>query len=78
MAQQKILEGVSEVADDASRTARALFAQVADDRKTLLSTPGATVTAIQLFERLPEHPVIMSDRKRDRLYCYANYLRILD
>lgn len=52
------LLGVTEIADDATRTARALFARVNTDRGTLLATPGATVTAIQLFERLPAHPVI--------------------
>jgi hypothetical protein len=27
-------------------------------RSTAKATPGATVTAIQLFEQLPEHPII--------------------
>lgn len=52
------LIGVSAIADDATRTAGALYARVSDDRKALITMPGATVTAIQLFERLPEHPVI--------------------
>jgi len=52
------LEGVAEIADDATRTARELYAQVSVDRRTLLAAPGATVTAIQLFEQLPEHPII--------------------
>ena len=52
------LDGVSEIADDATQTARGLYARVSEDRRTLLTTPGATVTAIQLFEQLPEHPVI--------------------
>jgi Fic family protein len=70
--------------------------------------PGATVTSLQLFERLTAHPVIsmplvtrllsttkptagkaievlvaagilaeLGERKRDRLYRYENYLRIL-
>ncbi len=103
------LDGVTEVADDATRTARSLFARVSEDRKTLLATPGATVTAIQLFEQLPEHPVVtmplvtrllatskptagkaiellitagilaeVGERKRDRLYRYQNYLKLLD
>jgi len=103
------LDGVYEIADDATRTARSLFARVSEDRETLLATPGATVTAIQLFEQLPEHPVItmplvtrllsitkptagkaidvllkagilaeVGERKRDRLYRYGQYLRILD
>jgi Fic family protein len=103
------LIGVAEIAEDASRTARALYARVSEDRKTLLATPGATITAIQLFEQLPEHPVVtmplvtrlvstskptagkaidvlikagilaeVGDRKRDRLYRYDGYLRLLD
>src|SRR5690606_2604667 len=50
------LDGVSEIADDATQRARALFGRVGDDRRALLETQGATVTAIQLFELLPEHP----------------------
>jgi len=52
------LIGVAEIADDATRTARALYARVSEDRQVLLKTSGATVTAIQLFERLPEHPIV--------------------
>jgi Fic family protein len=51
------LVGVCEIADDATRTASALYARVGEDRRILLGTAGATVTAIQLFELLPEHPV---------------------
>ena len=103
------LDGVAEIADDATRTARDLYARVNEDRKTLLGTPGATVTAIQLFEKLPEHPVVtmplvtrllattkptagkaielliaagilaeVGERKRDRLYRYQNYLKLLE
>jgi Fic family protein len=103
------LIGVAEIAEDAARTASALYARVSEDRKTLLATPGATITAMQLFEQLPEHPVVtmplvtrlvstskptagkvidvlikagilaeVGDRKRDRLYRYDGYLRLLD
>lgn len=103
------LAGVSQIADDATRTARALYARVNADREALIGTPGVTVTAIQLFERLPVHPVItmprvtqllstskptagkaidvlikagilveVGDRKRDRLYRYGPYLRLLE
>lgn len=103
------LVGVAEIADDATRTARALYARVSEDRQGLLKTPGATVTAIQLFELLPEHPIVtmpsvtrllsiskptagkaidvlieagilaeVGERKRDRLYRYEGYLRLLD
>lgn len=103
------LDGVAEIADDATRTARGLYSRVAEDRRKLIGTPGATVTAIQLFEQLPEHPVVtmplvtrvlattkptagkaiellitagilaeVGERKRDRLYRYQNYLKLLD
>jgi Fic family protein len=52
------LVGVAEIAVDATRTARALYARVSEDRHLLLKTTGATVTAIQLFEQLPEHPIV--------------------
>ncbi|MEZ5598627.1 MAG: Fic family protein [Pseudomonadales bacterium] len=52
------LVGVAGIADDATRTARGLYSRVAEDRRKLLATPGATVTAIQLFELLPAHPVV--------------------
>ena len=52
------LAGVSQIADDAARTARGLYVRVNQDRQQLLATPGVTVTAIQLIERLPERPVI--------------------
>ena len=103
------LVGVAEIAEDATRTARVLYARVSEDRQLLLKTPGATVTAIQLFELLPEHPIVtmpsvtrlltiskptagkaidvlikagilaeVGERKRDRLYRYEGYLRLLD
>lgn len=103
------LDGVAEIADDATRTARTLYAQVSADRQALLATPGVTVTAIQLFEQLPRNPVVtmplvtrmlsiskptagkaidvlvkagilaeVGERKRDRLYRYERYLRLLD
>jgi Fic family protein len=52
------LTGAREIADDATQRARALYSRVSEDRHKLLASFGVTVTAIQLFERLPEHPVI--------------------
>ena len=103
------LVGVAEIAEDATKTASALYSRVNQDRKLLLNSTGTTVTSIQLFELLPLHPVIsmpvvtellgttkptagkaintlvstrilteIGTRKRDRLYRYENYLRILD
>ena len=103
------LDGVQVIANDAADTATALFKQVDRDRQALLSNKSVTVTAIQLFETLPEHPVIsmplvtrllstskptagkainllveqgilkeIGDRKRDRIYKYDKYVRILE
>ncbi|WP_405226881.1 Fic family protein [Lentisalinibacter sediminis] len=103
------LTGVSEIADDVTRTTRALYARVTEDRQTLLAMPEATVSSVRLFELLPEHPVItmplvtdllsttkptagkaidvlseagilseIGERKRDRLYRYDGYLRLLE
>ena len=103
------LSGITLVADDATQRARNLYSRVSEDRQKLLATTAVTVTAIQLFERLPEHPVVtmplvtrllstskptagkaidvllqagilaeVGERKRDRLYQYAGYLRLLD
>lgn len=52
------LDGVQSVASDAASTASQLFRRVSRDRKTLLGKGNVTVSAIQLFELLPEHPVI--------------------
>lgn len=52
------LEGVEQVATSAAATARALNRQVSNDRKTLISAESTTVSAIQLFEALPKHPVV--------------------
>jgi Fic family protein len=52
------LEGIKKVATNAAATASALNRQVNNDRKILLSAKSITVSAIQLFELLPEHPVI--------------------
>ena len=56
------LHGVAEVAANATETASALNRQVADDRKALLAYDAATVSAIQLFELLPDHPVVSMPR----------------
>lgn len=52
------LTGIQEIAGNATSTARALYRQVTTDRQRLLVATGATLSAIQLFELLPEHPVI--------------------
>ena len=52
------LEGVTKVATDAADTASLLHKQVNQDRQVLHNRKDVTVPAIQLFERLPENPVI--------------------
>jgi len=52
------LEGTKQVTTTAAATASALNRQVNNDRKILLSAESITVSAIQLFEALPKHPVI--------------------
>lgn len=52
------LDGVATVAEEAVDTATTLFRLVTDDRARLLGSGGATVTALQLFERLPSHPIV--------------------
>ncbi len=52
------LTGVKEIADDAATTASKLHQQVSADRKTILASETVTVSAIQLFELLPKHPVV--------------------
>ena len=52
------LNGVKVVADDSVDTAKRLHKLISDDRAALVSERSVTVTAIQLFEKLPEHPVI--------------------
>lgn len=52
------LAGVAETSADAVSTASALHRRVGEDRSRLLAQEGVTLTAVQLFERLPEHPVL--------------------
>lgn len=52
------LNGVCEISDDAVNSATELHRLISNDRATLLSKDSVTVTAIQLFEKLPESPVI--------------------
>ena len=52
------LEGVASVARDACQTASDLHALLGQDRRKLLATARATVSALRLFELLPSHPVV--------------------
>jgi len=52
------LEGVAVVADEAVSATRDLFALVAADRARVLAARAASVSAVRLFELLPEHPIV--------------------
>jgi Fic family protein len=103
------LECVRESADDAVDAAGRLHKLLGGDRRRVLDHGTATVTAIRLLDRLPEHPVVTlkraielletskptaakaidtlvragvleetTGRKRDRVYAYREYVRILE
>ncbi len=52
------LDCVREAADDGVEAAQRLFAVLGRDRRSVVSSPAATVTAIRLYDLLPEHPVV--------------------
>lgn len=52
------LEGVRTIAREATESATALFARIAEDRRRLLTAESASLSAVQLFEMLPEHPLL--------------------
>lgn len=52
------LDGVATIADEAVATATELVACVAADRERVLAHDGMTLPAVQLFERLPRHPIV--------------------
>ena len=52
------LECVVESADDGVDTARKLFTLVGRDRRMVVDQKTTTVTALRLFEMLPNHPII--------------------
>ena len=52
------LRCVRSAADDGVSVATQISALVSDDRKRLARFEGATLAAVQLFDMLPEHPVV--------------------
>ena len=52
------LEGVRATADETTITVRDLFALVSRDRGSVLAHPATTVTAVRLFEELPQKPMV--------------------
>ncbi|MBA2661805.1 MAG: Fic family protein [Bradymonadaceae bacterium] len=52
------LDGVTTIANEAVATARELFTLVTTDRQRVIHHGGVNLLAVQLFERLPERPII--------------------
>ncbi len=52
------LDGIADVAADACQTASDIHALIGRDRRNLLEATNVTVSALQLFELLPSHPVV--------------------
>jgi Fic family protein len=52
------LEGVATISDEATASARELFALVEADRTRSLAHEGMSVVALRLFEHLPRRPVV--------------------
>ena len=62
------LDGVGTIAEEAIDAARELFGLVTRDRERILAAPNGSITAVRLFERLPEHPML----------TVANVVELLD
>lgn len=56
------LDAVAVIADEATSTARDMFALVAHDRAKLLGMKMSSITAVRLFERLLENPILTVGR----------------
>ncbi len=52
------LECVRQAADDGVDAAKRLFALLGKDRRAILDRRATTVTAVRLFDALPEHPIV--------------------
>ena len=59
---QFYLEGVAAIANEAVAAIGELFNLIRNDRTSLLALKEATVSAVRLFELLPEHPVVTVTR----------------
>lgn len=61
------LECVHEAASDGVDIAKRLFATLGKDRKRVLEHPSTTVSAVRLFDKLPDHPMVTLSRVIDLL-----------
>ncbi len=55
------LDGIASICTEAVLTAQKLFDQFESDRAKLLQANNINISAIQLFEKLPDHPLILSN-----------------
>lgn len=56
------LRCVRESADDGANAAQRMFRLVSEDRRTLMNLGSVNVSAIRLFELLPEHPMVTASK----------------
>jgi Fic family protein len=56
------LRCVRESADDGANAAQRMFRLVSEDRRTLMNLSSLSVSAIRLFELLPEHPMVTASK----------------
>lgn len=61
------LAGIKTIATEAVNSIRKISHLISTDRKRLLATSSCTVTAVSLFEFLPENPVITSTKAMELL-----------
>lgn len=61
------LDGVASIADEATTTARDLFALTHRDQARVLAAGGTSVTALRLFAVLPKHPLVTIPRVAELL-----------
>ncbi|MCA9001257.1 MAG: Fic family protein [Planctomycetes bacterium] len=66
---QFFLEGVAETAQNAADTAKSLHNVVSNCRKALQARPDVTVLSLRLFELLPAHPILNTNRAIALLEC---------
>ena len=52
------LDGISTIAQETIQTSQKLFRQFEEDRRNLLASKDVVISAVRLFELLPNHPVI--------------------
>ena len=52
------LEGIGEIAKEATESARDIFRCIEEDRTKVLNSPSSTIMSLRLFESLSVHPIL--------------------